>query len=224
MGDYKRSGGFGGKSRDGGFKRGGGDNRRGGDRSNYSRGGRDNDRTEMFSAVCATCNKKCEIPFKPSNDRPVYCSDCFQSNREREGGRNEGGRRDSSRDRDSSERYPKNSSSFTPQRDTSEGKQTNELKKQIEITNDKLEQIIQLLRGEVKGSRNTNEEKTLKSIVNEVIASSGNDSKNATKNVPTKKNANKVTPKKVANKVTPKKVTKKVIKKVTNKTNKKAQK
>jgi CxxC-x17-CxxC domain-containing protein len=27
--------------------------------------------------VCADCNKECEIPFKPSTDRPVYCKECF---------------------------------------------------------------------------------------------------------------------------------------------------
>ena len=27
--------------------------------------------------VCADCNKECEIPFKPSGNRPVYCKECF---------------------------------------------------------------------------------------------------------------------------------------------------
>jgi CxxC-x17-CxxC domain-containing protein len=27
--------------------------------------------------ICAECNKECEIPFKPSGDRPVYCKECF---------------------------------------------------------------------------------------------------------------------------------------------------
>ena len=32
---------------------------------------------EMHKAVCADCKKECEVPFKPSGDRPVYCKDCF---------------------------------------------------------------------------------------------------------------------------------------------------
>lgn len=32
---------------------------------------------EMFKAVCADCKKECEVPFKPSGDRPVYCKECF---------------------------------------------------------------------------------------------------------------------------------------------------
>ena len=31
----------------------------------------------MFDAVCAECGKECKVPFEPSNDRPVYCSECF---------------------------------------------------------------------------------------------------------------------------------------------------
>lgn len=34
--------------------------------------------------VCADCHKKCEIPFKPSGGRPVYCKDCFS--RRKQGG------------------------------------------------------------------------------------------------------------------------------------------
>ena len=32
---------------------------------------------EMFKATCADCKKECEVPFRPSGDRPVYCKDCF---------------------------------------------------------------------------------------------------------------------------------------------------
>jgi CxxC-x17-CxxC domain-containing protein len=31
----------------------------------------------MYEAICADCNKVCEVPFKPSEDRPVYCKECF---------------------------------------------------------------------------------------------------------------------------------------------------
>jgi len=27
--------------------------------------------------ICSECSKECEIPFKPSGDRPVYCKECF---------------------------------------------------------------------------------------------------------------------------------------------------
>jgi len=33
---------------------------------------------EMHNAVCADCGKKCEVPFKPTEGRPVYCRDCYR--------------------------------------------------------------------------------------------------------------------------------------------------
>lgn len=36
---------------------------------------------EMFDAVCANCGKECKVPFQPNNDRPVYCSECFEKRR-----------------------------------------------------------------------------------------------------------------------------------------------
>ena len=33
---------------------------------------------EMHKAKCADCGKDCEVPFKPSGDRPVYCRDCYR--------------------------------------------------------------------------------------------------------------------------------------------------
>ena len=31
----------------------------------------------MYEAICADCSKVCEVPFKPSEDRAVYCKTCF---------------------------------------------------------------------------------------------------------------------------------------------------
>ena len=33
---------------------------------------------QMFSAVCADCGRDTEVPFEPTNGRPVYCSDCYR--------------------------------------------------------------------------------------------------------------------------------------------------
>ena len=30
-----------------------------------------------YSLVCASCGANATVPFRPSGDRPVYCSDCF---------------------------------------------------------------------------------------------------------------------------------------------------
>ena len=37
---------------------------------------------QMHKTICDNCGKDCEVPFRPSGDKPVYCSDCFEKNRE----------------------------------------------------------------------------------------------------------------------------------------------
>ena len=32
---------------------------------------------EMFTATCASCGKEARVPFRPREDRPVYCSECY---------------------------------------------------------------------------------------------------------------------------------------------------
>ena len=44
------------------------------------------DRT-LYEAICADCHKVCEVPFRPSEARPVYCKECFAK---RKAGKNGG--------------------------------------------------------------------------------------------------------------------------------------
>ena len=37
---------------------------------------------EMHKATCADCGKECEVPFKPTEGRPVYCRECFAKRRD----------------------------------------------------------------------------------------------------------------------------------------------
>ena len=36
---------------------------------------------EMHKAVCADCKKDCEVPFKPTEGKPVYCKECYSKHR-----------------------------------------------------------------------------------------------------------------------------------------------
>jgi CxxC-x17-CxxC domain-containing protein len=47
----------------------------------YGSGGRG--QREMFSATCSSCGKEAQVPFRPNGSKPVYCSDCFQTQRSR---------------------------------------------------------------------------------------------------------------------------------------------
>ncbi len=62
------------KSQQGGYSSGG----YGG--GGYS-GGYDRSERQMFSAICTQCGKEARVPFQPREDRPVYCSDCFATQR-----------------------------------------------------------------------------------------------------------------------------------------------
>lgn len=59
------------------FKR---DNRSGGGRSFGKRdfkGNRDKRPLQKYDATCSNCGKECQLPFKPTGERPVYCRECF---------------------------------------------------------------------------------------------------------------------------------------------------
>lgn len=76
--NHSRGGGFNRDRRNFGGSRHGGGNRFGGNRR-FNNGPR-----EMHKAVCSSCNKECEVPFKPKEDRPVYCKECFMKQKEEE--------------------------------------------------------------------------------------------------------------------------------------------
>ena len=66
MENFKRNNKYGGRKNSGGFT------------------GRNSERSVMHKAVCSECGKDCEVPFKPSGDKPVFCSDCFRSKKNAE--------------------------------------------------------------------------------------------------------------------------------------------
>ncbi|OIO47962.1 MAG: hypothetical protein AUJ28_00215 [Parcubacteria group bacterium CG1_02_37_51] len=73
----------------GNFRR---DNRSGGRSSSRGFSDRDSGRPTMHRATCSDCGKDCEVPFRPTGEKPVYCSDCFR------GKDNDAPRRSSGRD------------------------------------------------------------------------------------------------------------------------------
>lgn len=123
MGNFERGGdrgGFRGGGDRGGFK--------GGGRGGFG-GGRGGDRgpVTMHNAICASCKKPCEVPFRPSGDKPVYCRDCFA-------GRSAmGGDRSSRQDPRSN-----NSQPSAPSQNSGNG----EIKKQLEQMNIKLDKLV----------------------------------------------------------------------------------
>jgi len=142
MARFSRDGGgsFGGGNRGGSFggNRGGFGGARGGSRF----GDRDREVT-MHDAVCAECKQTCQVPFRPTNERPVYCKDCFT----KRGGPDNKSDFKSAPRRDFDRRDDRRSDTrpaFTP--NTGDG----EVKKQLESLNFKLDKLIKLFEGGVK--------------------------------------------------------------------------
>jgi CxxC-x17-CxxC domain-containing protein len=73
-GGYSSSGGY----SSGGYSSGAG-SYGGGGGGGY--GERDRGPREMFAATCSSCGKEAQVPFRPTSGKPVYCSDCFRSQR-----------------------------------------------------------------------------------------------------------------------------------------------
>jgi CxxC-x17-CxxC domain-containing protein len=111
----------------------------GGNRGGFDRGRSDR---QMYDAVCDKCGKDCQVPFQPTGEKPVYCSNCFEKTSGRDGGseRSFGGNRDfggSNRD------FGGNNRRFEV-RDTKDYAQEN-TRAEIEALNKKLDRIIDLL-------------------------------------------------------------------------------
>lgn len=71
----------------------------------------------MHAATCGECGNACEVPFRPSNDKPVFCNDCFMSKRnDRDAGhRGDNNRGERREERGTKERYistPRENKSF----------------------------------------------------------------------------------------------------------------
>lgn len=128
--------------------RGGGGFRSGGARGFKARGGggfdRDSRPHTMHSAVCSSCGKTCEVPFLPSGDKPVYCRDCFA------GRQAMGGERSSRPDPRGGNRFESRGNDRPAPRFNSPTGGNDDVKRQLESINVKLDKLITALIGAQK--------------------------------------------------------------------------
>jgi CxxC-x17-CxxC domain-containing protein len=50
----------------------------------YGGGGGFRAERQMFPAICDECGRETQVPFQPSGNKPVYCSDCFALRRQQQ--------------------------------------------------------------------------------------------------------------------------------------------
>lgn len=124
-----------------------------GGRDSFKRDYGDSGRPSMHDAVCDECGRNCQVPFRPTGDKPIYCSECF----EKRGGGSDKNRPDSrspfrqgSRDRTSSR-----------SQDNTGERAIQDLAGKINVLNNKLDKIISLL-SEAEQKKSALAEKTPK--------------------------------------------------------------
>ncbi len=157
----------------GNFNRDRGGDRRGGggfDRRNSNRGfNRGGGGSNMYKTTCSECGNACEVPFRPTGSKPVFCSSCFEK---KSGG---------SRDR-------------KPRFDKKESDNSKEILKGIKTLNYKLDELIKVLTPVKKAVAKKPAAK--KKVVKKVTKKAAPKKKIAAKKPATKKKVTKKTTKK----------------------------
>lgn len=128
-----RGGYSGGRGGDRGGRSGGGfGGNRGGGRDQRSFGGKGFEKgpVTMHKVTCDECGNACEVPFKPSSDKPVFCDSCF------------GGKRENKRD----DRFGDRRSGSSSSNDS----EIKEMKKMLNELNMKLDVIIEFFNDEIE--------------------------------------------------------------------------
>ncbi len=82
MNSYNNAGKFGGKPSFGGNNRGGAPFKKPFTRDGFAGGRNPSDRPQVLhKASCSECGNPCEVPFRPTQGKPVLCNNCFAANR-----------------------------------------------------------------------------------------------------------------------------------------------
>lgn len=97
---------------------------------------------EMFQAICASCSKSCEVPFRPNGKKPVYCKDCF----DRGGSEARPQRFEQKRDFAPSNSFkPAFKPEYKQEAKPRDDKGFSEMKRELEMINIKLEKLIGIM-------------------------------------------------------------------------------
>ena len=146
-------------------------------RSDKRDSGRRSFEKQMHEVTCDKCGKRCEVPFKPTEGKPVYCSDCFEktgnSSRygDRDSKRSDRGDYNRSGGRDSGRFSKRDSGSNKPEQFTKEFDQLNRkldtILKALEVS--KKEQVEEVSEKPVKEPKKTEKKVEKKKIAKKVV-------------------------------------------------------
>ncbi len=158
-------------------------------------GGRDFGDKQMHKATCSECSKVCEVPFRPTGEKPIYCNDCFGAQKGFDARPNDRGSRDFGR----KEFAPRQSF----KQDARPDARIDALVKQIDFINTKLDRVLSALGTDTRVAMPTKTERKEKPAKPVIVA----DLQKAIKKAESKKKApaKKAAPKKIAKKASAKK-------------------
>lgn len=143
---------------------------------------------DMYDAICASCGKTCQVPFRPNGKKPIYCKECFAENGGPSLDRGDRGDR-----RDFAPRREFSRPSFDRPATTS-ANSTNfdiaDIKKQVQNLNSKIDSLIVLL-GEKKQAPAASAPAATPAApkANQIVVSAKALEKKPAKKAPTKKKA-----------------------------------
>lgn len=201
-------GGFRGGSSFGGSRGGDRGGFRGGDRGGFGGGksfggGRPGGRSTLFKTTCDKCKNECEVPFRPTGEKPVFCNNCFG----KDGDMKSSFRKEAPRSFDRP--FKKD---FDAPREARPSVEIDALKKEMALMHDKIDMLVSYI-GEASLSPKAEAKVSAKETVS-VVAPAKKVAKTVKAEKATKTVTTKVaTPKKAVAKAPAKKVAKKVAKK-----------
>jgi len=131
----------------------------GGDRR-FNRGG-DKEFTPLCKATCAECGHTCQVPFKPTGSKPVYCNACFRKQGYDDGIERFGAKRFNRSNRDDKPAYKNQSRDRQPNRDGND-----EVVNQLRTLNKKMDSLMQILKGHEEKTESEKIEKD--DVINEM--------------------------------------------------------
>ena len=126
----------------------------------------DNNRRQMHQAVCDNCGNKCEVPFQPTQGKPIFCTDCFRKKNDRGDNRGDGGDR---RGGGSRERFGgrdrRGGRDRFGGRERHGGDGNDQVAEQIKAINNKLDRVINLLLAETPAKESPAKDASTKSAL-----------------------------------------------------------
>jgi CxxC-x17-CxxC domain-containing protein len=132
---------------------------------------------QMFEAVCASCHKTCEVPFRPSGDRPVYCSNCFHNNKDATEQYEHG------REREPAQRFERNN--FAPSMKPVADPRIDALKKQLDSISQKLDMLLRIKEKDKENDKDKENGQTLLHVIENAQSKNVEPTKKVKKNVMT---------------------------------------